>query len=112
MQKFKAHIAIFSLAVFLFPQVASGMHYFLVEHKVYKSGEFAFNDLNDFEYHSCTYHLNGFSPLILGLENFNEAARHFTSETATKFCCLENYVHQPDFNFQLRGPPLSLNYPH
>lgn len=105
MHRFKVHIAIFFLAGFLFPQGASGMHYFLVEHKPFKNSTFSFNKINGFEYHSCTYHLNGFSPLVLGIENLNEPARHFTREATIKFCCLENYVHQPDFNFQLRGPP-------
>lgn len=110
MQRFKVHIAIFLLAGFLFPQGASGMHYFLVEHKGSSSREVAFNHLNDFEYHSCIYHLNGFSPLILRIENLEGADRYFTPLAALKFCCLENYVHQPDFNFQLRGPPFVIDY--
>jgi hypothetical protein len=112
MQQFKAHITIFLLAGFLFPQGASGMHYFLVEHFPSKSNQFTFNKSNNFDYHSCTYHLNGFSPLILRGENLKASTQNLLVIGTAKFCCLKNYVHQPDFNFQLRGPPFKVNFQH
>jgi len=109
MKRFKTHIGIFFLMGFLFPQAASSMHYFFVSHQSYNSGRFDLNKLNDFEYHSCIYHLNGSLPLILCLEKLDEPGRYRTPVAAIKFCCLENYVQQPDFDFQLRGPPYLLN---
>lgn len=106
MARFKVHIVTFLLAGFLLPQGASAMHYFLVAHPVYKSSEFTFNKLNDFEYHSCNYHINGFSPLILRMEKLDTLRKEFKIKAVIKFCSLENYVHHPDYNFQLRGPPL------
>lgn len=106
MQQFKAHIAIFLLVGFLFPQGASAMHYFVVEHFTSNnSSDFTYNESNDFDYHSCIYHLNGFSPLSLKPDKFKALAQLLLPTSNTKFCCLKNYVHQPDFDFQLRGPP-------
>lgn len=112
MKRFKAHIAIFLMLGFLFPQGAVSMHSFLVPHHAYDASQFTIKTLNDFEYHSCIYHLNGFSPHILSKENVDKPSRFKTPVTTVKFCCLENYVHQPDFNFQLRGPPLNKKFSH
>jgi hypothetical protein len=110
MQRFKAHIAVFLLVGFLFPQGASGMHYFVVAHNFYDSSELVFNNSISFDYHSCNYHLNGFSPLILGEAKLSEPHKTKILLAGIKYCCLENYVHQPDFNFQLRGPPFKVNF--
>ncbi|MDX1720599.1 MAG: hypothetical protein R3353_10580 [Salegentibacter mishustinae] len=110
MQRFKAHIAIFLLAGFLFPQAASGMHYFVVEHFPSKNSEITFYESNNFDYHSCIYHLNGFSPLLIKENYLKKLSQHLLLTTKAKFCCLQYYVHQPDFNFQLRGPPFKMNF--
>ncbi|WP_037318196.1 hypothetical protein [Salegentibacter sp. Hel_I_6] len=110
MQRFKVHIAIFLLAGFLFPQGASGMHYFLVEHFPSNSNDFSYNKSTNYDYHSCTYHLNGFSPLLLKRNNFKQLPQQIEPTEKLKFCCLGHYVHQPDFNFQLRGPPATLSF--
>lgn len=103
MQNRKKHIALFLLVGFLFPQVANSMHYFVVDHK------FSFLDSSkkinpDFEYHSCTYHLNGVSGIV-PTENFKEDDPTLYFSKKHKFCRLVNYVHNPHFNFSLRGPP-------
>lgn len=111
MPRFKIHLAAFLFVVFLFPQGARAMHYFLIAHTSYNFGEYSFNETNVFGYHSCTYHLNGFSPFNLRLDHVKEEKKLIKQEVSIKYCCLENYVQQSKFNFQLRGPPfLRYNY--
>lgn len=112
MQKLKKHISIFLLAVFLFPQGVSAMHYFVVKHHSYDNSKLVFKKSNEFEYHTCNYHLNGFSPLILSEEKLKKSHKNETLRNRIKHCCLENYVQQPNFNFLLRGPPFKSNFPY
>ncbi|SKB35200.1 hypothetical protein SAMN05660903_00288 [Salegentibacter salinarum] len=109
MSRFKIHITIFLLVGFLIPQVTSALHYWVVPHNNYKSGKkITIKVSNNFEYHSCTYHLNGVSPSILGNSGSEKFIKTNLQGVKIKFCCLENYVHQPDYNFLLRGPPVTV----
>jgi len=110
MQQYKKHIAAFLLVGFLFPQVTSSIHYYVEPHGNSTQDNFVFTQTNkDLRFHSCLFHLNGFSTL-LPLGNFEEIALVQISKATAKFYSFENYVHQPDFHFQLRGPPELLSY--
>lgn len=111
MKSFKVHIAIFFLAGFLFPQGSSALHYLVVAHGNYNSGQkFTVTKSYNFEYHSCIYHLNGCSPSILSKSDGEKLIIDNIQGMDIKFCCLKNYVHQPDYNFLLRGPPVAMNF--
>lgn len=105
MQGYQQHIASFLLLGFLFPQIAGSMHYSFVSHipTVEKRPGYAKPDPG-FQYHSCIYHLSGFSPLFAA-ENNAETSELLALQIAHNFYSLDNYVHQPNYNFQLRGPP-------
>ncbi len=105
MQVYKRHIAILLLAGFLFPQVVSGMHYLMVSHSYSSENKTAYKQLDiTIPYHSCHYHLSSF-PSVLPSEYCLKNNDLVTPPATLHFCSLENYVQQPDFNFQLRGPP-------
>lgn len=105
MRSFKQHISIFLLAGFLFPQGVNSMHYLVVAHNLSFESQTSYSksDFN-FQYHSCQYHLTTFSTLFtsgIGQKSISSVAL----PVVENFCSLDNYVHQQDYNFQLRGPP-------
>lgn len=110
MQAVKKHIASILLAGFLFPQLAGSLHYLLVEHTLSSGNEMAFTKEMDYNYHSCVYHLNGFSGFLI-FEGHSWKPQGIYSRTGYNFYSLENYVPRQDFNFQLRGPPQQKIYP-
>ncbi|WP_424492384.1 hypothetical protein [Salinimicrobium sp. GXAS 041] len=107
MQVFKRHIAILLLAGFLFPQVVSGMHYLVVSHSYSSENSTSFKKADrNYLVHTCHYYLNSFPSVLpsqYGLKNNNCV----TPQATLNFFSLEDYVHQEDFNFQLRGPPFN-----
>lgn len=111
MQGYKRHIALFLLLGFLFPQVAGSMHYSFVSHvPTNKNGSGYTKPDPNLQYHTCIYHLSGFSPL-LPVENNTETSAIAPFRTAHNFYSLAHYVHQPNYNFQLRGPPFPQLFP-
>lgn len=106
MLRFKKHIAIALLAGFLLPQVVSSMHFLLVSHSYSSESNTAFKEADlSYQFHTCHYHLNSFSS-VLPSEKGIKITDFVTPPATLNFFSLENYVHQEDFNFQLRGPPL------
>ncbi|WP_189604534.1 hypothetical protein [Salinimicrobium marinum] len=106
MQSFKKHIAIALLAGFLCPQVMSSIHFLVISHSYSSESNTAFRKADSsYLYHTCHYHLNSFSS-VLPIESRLEKVDFISAQNNPNFSSLENYVHQEDFNFQLRGPPV------
>ena len=106
MQSLKRHIALLFLGGFLFPQVAGSMHYFVVSHDFSSEKNNSYNNPEpDSLFHSCVYHLTGFTSGILP-QDFTIIHRDFPSAPILNNSSLENFVHRDNFNFLLRGPPL------
>lgn len=106
MQRHTQHIAAVLLAVFLYPQLAKGLHYLLVEHQQPGDRSYAFTETEpDLRYHSCAFHLHGFLS-FLPVGTFS--VEKFIVEGARKpnLSNPKTFTLQPDFHFQLRGPPL------
>ncbi|UJH91703.1 hypothetical protein LZ575_03175 [Antarcticibacterium sp. 1MA-6-2] len=105
MQTYKRLIAAFLLVFFLFPQIAGNLHYFVVPHQPATDKILEVAKSNpDLPVHFCIFHLQGFS-MFLPLKIFQKISANEIFEISVNIDGLELYVHQPDFNFQLRGPP-------
>lgn len=106
MQHFKRHIVLLFLGGFLFPQVAGSLHYFVVSHNFSAEKN---NSIHSPEpgslFHSCIYHLTGFSGGILP-QDLIIISKDILTPVKSNFFGLENYVHEDNFSFLLRGPPL------
>lgn len=108
MKQFKQHIAAFLLVSFLYPQVASGIHYYVVSHGTATEIGTRFIQANpELNFHSPLFHLNGFSS-ILPSGGFAELPQIPGLRTIISFFSLEHYIHEANFHFRLRGPPIDL----
>lgn len=106
MKRFKKHIAAFLLGGLLFPQGATFLHYYVVSHGTVTENETRFIQPNpELNFHSPLFHLNSFSS-ILPSGDFTELPQIPGLRTVIIFFGLEHYIHQPNFHFRLRGPPI------
>lgn len=106
MKQFEQHIAAFLLVGLLFPQLATFVHYYVVSHETATENEARFIQPSpELSFHSPLFHLNGFSS-ILSSGGFTELPQIPGLRTIITFFSLEAYIHQPNFHFRLRGPPI------
>ena len=106
MQQFKQNIAAVLLAFFLFPQIASSIHYYVVPHEIITRHSYEFGQTKpDLRFHSCLFHVSAMS-MVLPPEDFPELNRILVLCAKTNFKHSENYIPQTEIHFQLRGPPV------
>lgn len=105
MKKLKQHIAFFLLLGFLTPQLASGFHFALIPHKIIAEQEVDLHSpTSDLGWHSCAWHFQATNAwLEPGL--IPDFSKKEIINLKPAFAGLQFYVHEPDFNFSLRGPP-------
>ncbi len=93
-------------------QGSIALHFLVVAHPNYNSqGKFNLTESNNFEYHSCTYHLYDNTPLIFVKSLGKKLSLNHIQGLDLRFCCLKDYVHRPGYNFLLRGPPIAVEIP-
>lgn len=105
------HIALFLLGGFLFPQVAGSMHYFVITHDFSTEDNNSYNSPEpDSLFHSCVYHIKGFSSGILP-PTLPVLQKNFGDFEPLILNGVISYSNRKEYNFLLRGPPLEYFLP-
>lgn len=96
------------LAGFLVPQVANGMHYFLLPHASYSqdTSSYSFTKPGIYEYHYCDYHLTG-TDFALADEDQPQEDKIPEFDIRVNGLDFVIYLTRFYYNYTLRGPPLS-----
>lgn len=104
MKGFKLHITLFFLCVFLFPQAANSVHYFVIPHSLGTPAGEEDVTTTAYDYHFCEYQLTGWSFFIPTSSKVNFTPFP-TQGKKPHFLYSFNLISELAFHYSLRGPP-------